>query len=100
MAAPKYCGIDKDHFGGMTPIGTIIKDSWVFRVLPETETCENWSHDRLQIVFDQTAREWDKYGCLVSNLPEDLRHRHARIYTAATDQARVLGWDLKLDDDD
>jgi hypothetical protein len=52
MAKPNYCGIDKDHFGGMTPIGTIIKDAWVFGVLPQSETCENWSHDRLQIVFD------------------------------------------------
>lgn len=95
-----YCGIDNDHFGGMTPIGTTIKDAWVFGVLPRSETCENWSHDRLQIVFDQTRDEWDKYGCLVSNLPEELKQRHAEIFDAATKKARKMGWNPELGDDD
>ena len=62
-----YPGISNDHFAGMTPIGTIIKDAWVFGLLPVDETCENWSHDRLQIIHDQTKTEWDKYGCLVAD---------------------------------
>ena len=33
-----YVGIDDDYFGGMTPIGTIIRDAWVFGILPESET--------------------------------------------------------------
>jgi len=100
MAQPDYCGIDNDHFGGMTPIGTIIKDAWVFGVLPESETCEGWSHDRLQIIHDKTRDEWDKYGCLVSNLPDDLRQRHSEIHQAAIDRARTLGWNPELGDDD
>ncbi|MCP4432357.1 MAG: hypothetical protein GY806_15380 [Gammaproteobacteria bacterium] len=100
MNKPNYCGIDKDHYGGMTPIGTIIKDAWVFSVLPQSETCENWSHDRLQIIHDKTKTEWDKYGCLVSNLPDDLRQRHAEIYDAATAKAREMGWNPELGDDD
>jgi hypothetical protein len=91
-----YCGIDKDHYGGMTPIGTIIRDAWVFGILPETETCENWSHDRLQVIHDKTKLEWDKYGCLVSNLPEELKQRHAEIYNRAVKQARELGWSPDL----
>jgi hypothetical protein len=55
-----YKGLDNDEYGGMTAIGTIIKDAWVFGILPETETCENWSFDRLQIIHDQTKKEWDK----------------------------------------
>ncbi len=100
MAKPSYPGIDKDHFGGMTPIGTIIKDAWVFEILPKSETCENWSHDRLQIIHDETRTEWDKYGCLVSNLPDGLRQRHAEIYDAAIAKARQLGWNPELGDDD
>jgi len=100
MTKPNYVGIDKDHFGGMTPIGTIIKDAWVFGVLPENETCEGWSHDRLQIIHDQTREEWDKYGCLVSNLPDDLRQRHSKIHDAAIERARAMGWNPELGDDD
>ena len=100
MAHHVYCGIDKDHYGGMTPIGNIIRDAWVFGILPETETCENWTHDRLQIIHDKTRQEWDKYGCLVSNLPEDLKQRHAEIYDRAIAQARVLGWDPDVIYDD
>ena len=84
----------------MTPIGSIIKDAWVFGILPHSETCENWSHDRLQIIFDQTHDEWDKYGCLFPNLPEELKQRHTGIYDAAVKKARQMGWDPELGDDD
>lgn len=100
MASPLYPGIDNDHFGGMTPIGTIIKDAWLFGILPQTETCENWSHDRLQIIHDKTRDEWDKYGCLMSNLPDELKLRHTEIYQAATAKARAMGWNPELGDDD
>jgi len=93
MADKIYCGIDKDTYGGMTTVGNIIKDAWVFGILPEDETCENWMYDRLQIVHDQTKEEWDKYSCLVSNLPDDLKQRHTRIYNEAIAKARELGWD-------
>ena len=33
-----YIGIDKDLQGGMTTIGKIIRDAWVFGILPETQT--------------------------------------------------------------
>jgi hypothetical protein len=96
MSEKLYCGIDKDHYGGMTPIGTIIRDAWVFGILPEDETCENWSHDRLQIIHDKTKAEWDKYGCMVSNLPEELKQRHAKIFAEAMQNARKLGWEPDL----
>lgn len=93
MADKLYCGIDNDGYGGMTLIGTIIRDAWVFGILPEDETCENWTHSRLQIVHDRTKEEWDKYHCLVSNLPGELKQRHARIYREAIEKARAMGWD-------
>ena len=93
MADKIYCGIYNDAYGGMTATGNIIKDAWVFGILPEEETCENWSYDRLQIVHDQTKEEWDKYSCLVSNLPDELKQRHTRIYNEAIAKARELGWD-------
>ena len=38
----RYVGIDKDINGGMTTTGKIIRDAWIFGILPETETCEGW----------------------------------------------------------
>ncbi|MFC1773439.1 hypothetical protein ACFL3A_08810 [Pseudomonadota bacterium] len=100
MAGKTYCGITNDYYGGMTPIGTIIRDAWVFGILPETETCEDWSHDRLQIIHDKTKAEWDKYGCLVSNLPDELRQRHTEIFQRTMDSARKMGWNPELEDSD
>jgi hypothetical protein len=44
--------------------------------------------------------EWDKYGCLVSQLPEELAERHARIHGEALEKARAAGWSGELETDD
>jgi len=95
-----YAGIDQDHFGGMTPIGNIIKDAWVFGILSETQTCAGWTHDRLQLIYDQVSDEWNKYGHRVANLPPELRERHERIHGEAMRRARELGWDPDLGHED
>ena len=95
-----YPGIDKDAYGGMTPIGHIIRDAWVFGLIPETETCVNWSHDRLEKLYDKVTESWRPYGHLASRLPEDLRERHERIYAEAIRRARQLGWSPELGDED
>ena len=87
-----YCGLDKDQLGGMNPLGNTIKDAWLFGIPPETETCENWTHGQLQVVNERVKIEWDRYGCLVSNLPDDLKQRHAEINGKAVKKARELGW--------
>ena len=91
-----YMGIDKDPFGAMNPTGNIIRDAWVFGLLPETETCEGWSSGRVDGLYDSVYKEWEKYGHLVSNLPEDLRERHKRIYDEAIKTAREKGWNPEL----
>lgn len=87
-----YVGIDNDKFGGMTTLGGIIKDARVFGILPETETCTGWNLSQFQIIMDKVNAEWDKYGHLVSHLPEDLRRRHERIHGEALRKAREQGW--------
>ena len=94
-----YVGLDQDISGGMTPIGTIIRDAWVFGFLPEGETCAGWSHDRIQELYDKVTEAWAPYGHLASNLPEPLRERHRAIYEAAIRRARELGWSPELDDE-
>jgi len=93
MARPKtYIGIDKDINGGMTTIGKVIRDAWVFELLPESETCEGWNLSGIDDLLQKVNNEWDKYGCLVSRLPPDLRQRHERIYTEAIELAKQSGW--------
>ncbi len=95
-----YAGIDKDAYGGMTDIGKIIRDAWVFGLLPETETCAGWEHGRIEMLYGQVHDAWKPYGHLASRLPDELRERHARIYGAAIEKAREEGWNTELGDDD
>lgn len=101
MAQTKqYVGIHKDRSGGMTQVGTIIRDAWVFGIIPETETCEGWDHGRLDVLYGKVSEAWQPYGHLVSNLPPELRERHERIYREAVERAREQGWDPELGEDD
>ena len=88
-----YDGIDKDPKGAMNPTGNIIRDAWVFGLIPETETCAGWNVQGIDALYEKVTREWEKYGHLVSNLPPELAQRHRRIYDAAIVRARELGWD-------
>lgn len=97
-----YPGLDQDEYGGMNPTGNIIRDAWVFGLLPEGESCTGWSLDRIQALYDQVYEAWEPYGHLASRLPDDLRQRHQAIYEAATRRAREMGWSAELgggDDD-
>ena len=93
MSKPdRYVGIDKDINGGMTTIGKIIRDAWVFELIPETETCEGWNLAGIDALLQKVNAEWDKYGCLVSNLPENLAQRHREIHGSAFARAKAAGW--------
>jgi len=76
----------------MTTIGKIIYDAWVFKLIPETETCKGWNQGQVNALLDKVNAEWDKYGCMVSQLPGALRERHQRIYDAAITRAKAAGW--------
>lgn len=101
MARPdRYVGIDKDINGGMTTIGKIIRDAWVFGLLDEAETCEGWNLAGIDSLLDKVTAEWDKYGCLVSHLPPELFERHQRIHGEAVAKARAAGWSGETETDD
>ena len=95
-----YVGIHADVHGGMTDIGRMIRDAWVFGLLPETETCEGWELPKFDTLYEQVHKAWEPYGHLVSQLPPELRARHERIYNEAVKRARELGWSPDLDDED
>lgn len=100
MGEKRYPGIDNDRSGGMTTIGNIIRDAWVFGLIPETERCEGWTAGQLDVLYGKVSDAWEPYGHLVSNLPPALRERHERIYREAIEKAREQGWSPELGDDD
>lgn len=94
-----YVGFRNDKHG-MTQLGRIVLDGWLFGFIPETEDCAGWDMGRMQVLMEKVEREWDKYANLPSRLPDDLRQRHTDIYAKATAIARDKGWDPELGEDD
>ena len=97
---PAYVGLLNDTFGGMTAAGSIIKDAWLFDVIPETETCQGWSRGRIEDLYEKVFKAWEPYGHLVSLLPPDLRKKHKRIHDEALKRAKDTGWDPDLSHED
>jgi hypothetical protein len=95
-----YPGLEADQRGGLTGAGRVIMDAQVFGLLAETETGAGWSMARLQNLAEQVNKAWESYGGLPSRLTEDFRARHERIYSAAVERARAIGWDDELQDDE
>ncbi|VAY86367.1 hypothetical protein MNB_ARC-1_285 [hydrothermal vent metagenome] len=101
MNKPKtYVGIDKDINGAMTSIGKVIRDAWVFGLIEETQTCEGWNLTQLDILMQKVNDKWDEYGCLASNLPEDLALKHFKIHNTAINKAKQSGWSGEVETDD
>ncbi len=98
--APLYPGLEADEREGLTELGRVIRDAWVFGLLPEGETCAGWPLDRLLGLAEQVAREWERHGLVPSALPPELRERHARIHGEAFARAKAAGWEPPLDDED
>ena len=93
MSKPdKYVGLENEINGGMTSIGKIIRDAWLFGIIDESETCKGWNLAGIDALLQKVNAEWDKYGCLVSRLPEPLARRHHEIYTRAIEKAKAAGW--------
>lgn len=94
-----YAGFNQDTHG-ITMLGRIVLDAWVFELLPKTEDCAGWDLPRMQQLMQQVNERWDEYGTLPSRLPPELRERHTELYAWATTRARERGWDPELGDDD
>lgn len=94
-----YIGFNHDKHG-ITQLGRVVLDAWLFGFIPATEDCAGWEIGRMQALMERVEAEWDKYGNLPSRLPTDLRRRHAELYARATEQARGKGWDPELGEDD
>lgn len=95
-----YVGIDKDRFGGMSDIGKVIRDAWVFGLIPEHETCAGWELASLEHLWQQVNAEWERYGFRVNALPEAMKQRYLLIHQQAIDRAIQAGWNAESDLED
>ncbi|ARU31049.1 hypothetical protein CAP31_04700 [Sulfuriferula sp. AH1] len=100
MTVQTYAGVDKDTNGGLTHLGRIVRDAWVFGIIPETETCEGWDSARMQNLYEQVYAAWEPYAHLPSRLPDELRDKHTQLYARAITTARNEGWNAELDEDE
>jgi hypothetical protein len=94
-----YSGFHQDTHG-MTMLGRVVLDGWLFDLLPRTEDCAGWPLSRMQQLMGQVEACWDRYGNLPSNLAPELQQRHAELYAWATERGRDLGWNPELGEDD
>jgi hypothetical protein len=94
-----YVGFNNDKHG-MTQLGRIVLDGWLFGFIPETEDCTGWDIGRMQGLMERVQSEWDKHGNLPSRLPPELQQRHTELYDLAMQSARQKGWDPELGDDE
>jgi len=94
-----YVGLNNDTYGGLTPTGNIIRDAWLFDILPQDQTCDGWTLGQIQAIYEEVYAAWEPYGHMVSLLPDDLRSRHRDIYDKAVIRARELGWNPDLSDE-
>ncbi len=54
-----YVGIDKDSEGAMNMTGNIIRDAWVFGLIPEGQSCDGWTQGRIDNLYDQVFKAWE-----------------------------------------
>lgn len=94
---PIYSGFNEDAHG-ITMLGRIVLDAWLFGLIPREEDCAGWDLARMQTLMRQIETQWDQYGNLPSRLPEQLRQRHTELYAWATQRARQRGWNPELDE--
>ena len=45
MTTPKYVGFNQDKHG-ITQLGRVVLDAWVFGLIPWTEACAGWDGGR------------------------------------------------------
>lgn len=98
--ADTYVGVENDIHGGMTAIAKVVRDAQVFGLISEDETCKGWNLAGIESLIQKVNAEWDKYGCLVSHLPQELAERHSRIHDQAIASAKAAGWSGEFETDD
>ena len=62
--------------------GRVIRDAWVFGIVPESESCDGWTIQALVQLEHKVNEVWKKYDFKAANLPPHIRTHFDRIYGA------------------
>jgi hypothetical protein len=101
MTSPHiYPGLSHEDNFGITLVGRLIRDAWVFDLAPEGSDFAGKSPGEMQNLFEKVHLAWEPYGQLPSRLPPELAQRHARIHGEAIAKAKADGWSAELGEDD
>lgn len=100
MGIKKYEGVHNDAQYGMSQAAKLIRDAWVFGLLPEEVDGAGWTPGMLQNLYEKVHAEWAKYGHLPSRLPPELRERHHAIHERGMQEAKARGWNSELGEND
>lgn len=95
-----YPGLTHEDNHGITLIGRLIRDAWVFGIVPEGTDFAGKSPGEMQNLFEKVHLAWEPYGQLPSRLPPELAQRHGRIHGEAIAKAKAEGWSAELGEDD
>jgi len=87
-----YPGLDNDQWGGFTHTGEIIRNARIFGFIPESETCQGWRMDQIEVLWDKVNDYWDKHGAQASNLPPEVFTVFERTHGEALEKAKAMGW--------
>ena len=96
MSKPRgYVGLDVDlvQGDGLTAVAKIVLDARLFGFIADDETCKDWPAGNIQELYDRVTKAWEPYGNLPSQLPPELREKHAKLYDPAILTAKESGWD-------
>jgi len=90
MKQSGYAGLHNDQNGGMTHWGQMVKDAWVFGLIPDTEDCAGWTDGQLQVLYEKI---WGRMGkvCASAEPPASGTTTTLYTHTPGSDRARQSG---------
>lgn len=84
MTKQHYAGIDQDENGGLTHLGRVVRDAWVFGILPESETCAGWDGSQMQNLYEQVYAAWGPTHTYLADYQmifnRSMRHSMLRLW--------------------
>ena len=82
----------------MTNTGKLMRDAWVFGLLPEGQGLAGQNTVSLQMLADDVGTCWKQHGNCVNCLSRELRNHYTRIHAEAIRRAKASGWKQETED--
>lgn len=82
----------------MSDSGKLMRDAWVFGLLPEGQGVAEQNAMLLQMLAHDVRASWQQHGNCVNCLPRELRNRYTGIHAEAIRRAKMNGWEPEAGD--